>query len=119
MEADPDFIGPAALAKAYRFVGDPRDAETKERLHDLANDPHGIYDCTHCFSCIDACPKGVAPMDQIMRLRRRADDDYEIDDHNNGHRHEHGLRQDHREEGHARRVAAAAGVLRARASRAS
>ena len=70
MEADPDFIGPAALAKAYRFVGDPRDAETRERLHDLANDPHGIYDCTHCFSCIDACPKGVAPMDQIMRLRR-------------------------------------------------
>ena len=64
MEADPDFIGPAALAKAYRFVGDPRDAETKERLHDLADDPHGIIDCTHCFSCIDACPKGVAPMDQ-------------------------------------------------------
>ena len=29
MEADPDFIGPAALAKAYRFVGDPRDAETQ------------------------------------------------------------------------------------------
>ena len=75
MEADPDFIGPAALAKAYRFVGDPRDAETKERLHDLADDPHGIYDCTHCFSCIDACPKGVAPMDQIMRLRRKADEE--------------------------------------------
>jgi succinate dehydrogenase / fumarate reductase, iron-sulfur subunit len=88
MEADPDFIGPAALAKAYRFVGDPRDAETRERLHDLANDPHGIYDCTHCFSCIDACPKGVAPMDQIMRLRRIASDEYEIDDANNGHRHE-------------------------------
>ncbi len=28
MEADPEFIGPAALAKAYRFVGDPRDAQT-------------------------------------------------------------------------------------------
>src|ERR1044072_5461394 len=54
MEAAPDFIGPAALAKPYRFVGDPRDAETKERLHDLAEDPHGIYDCTHCFSCVDA-----------------------------------------------------------------
>ena len=88
MEADPDFIGPAALAKAYRFVGDPRDGQTKERLHDLANDPHGIYDCTHCFSCIDACPKGVAPMDQIMRLRRKATDDHEIDDVNNGRRHE-------------------------------
>ncbi len=87
MEADPDFIGPAALAKAYRFVGDPRDAETKERLHDLAEDPHGIYDCTHCFSCIDACPKGVAPMDQIMRLRRKAGEE-EIDDANSGHHHE-------------------------------
>jgi succinate dehydrogenase / fumarate reductase, iron-sulfur subunit len=88
MEADPDFIGPAALAKAYRFVGDPRDAETRERLYDLAQDPHGIYDCTHCFNCIDACPKGVAPMDQIMRLRRLATRDEEIVDANNGQRHE-------------------------------
>jgi succinate dehydrogenase / fumarate reductase iron-sulfur subunit len=87
MEADPDFIGPAALAKAYRFVGDPRDAETRERLHDLAHDPHGIYDCTHCFSCIDACPKGVAPMDQIMRLRRKAGEEGIDDDPNNGHNH--------------------------------
>jgi succinate dehydrogenase iron-sulfur subunit len=86
MEADPDFIGPAALAKAYRFVGDPRDAETRERLHDLAQDPHGIYDCTHCFSCIDACPKGVAPMDQIMRLRRAADEE-DIQDQNHGRNH--------------------------------
>src|SRR5436190_2384390 len=88
MEADPDFIGPAALAKAYRFIGDPRDAESKERLHDLANDPHGIYDCTHCFSCIDACPKGVAPMDQIMRLRRKAGEEG-IEDVNNGDNHVH------------------------------
>ena len=87
MEADPGFIGPAALAKAYRFVGDPRDAETVERLHDLAEDPHGIYDCTHCFSCIDACPKGVAPMDQIMRLRRKAGE-AGIEDPNAGHAHE-------------------------------
>ena len=86
MEADPDFIGPAALAKAYRFVGDPRDGETKERLNDLAQDPHGIYDCTHCFSCIDACPKGVAPMDQIMRLRRAAEHEG-IHDQNHGHNH--------------------------------
>ena len=80
MEIDPLFIGPAALAKAYRFVGDPRDAEHLERLNDLAEDEHGIYDCTHCFNCIDACPKGVAPMSQIMRLRRIAGKDYEIDD---------------------------------------
>jgi succinate dehydrogenase / fumarate reductase iron-sulfur subunit len=89
MEVDPEFIGPAALAKAYRFVGDPRDAEHRERLKDLAEDQHGIYDCTHCFNCIDACPKGVDPMSQIMRLRRIASADHEIVDRNNGYRHEH------------------------------
>jgi len=88
MEADPGFIGPAALAKAYRFVGDPRDGQTTERLYDLANDPHGIYDCTHCFACIEACPKGVAPMNQIMRLRRLAGDEHDITDVNNGRNHE-------------------------------
>jgi succinate dehydrogenase / fumarate reductase iron-sulfur subunit len=88
MEVDPGFIGPAALAKAYRFVGDPRDGQHYERLQDLSQDPHGIYDCTHCFNCIEACPKGVAPMSQIMRLRRIAGADHEIVDHNNGHRHE-------------------------------
>jgi len=87
MEADPGFIGPAALAKAYRFVGDPRDAETLERLHDLAEDPNGLYQCTHCFSCVEACPKGVAPMDQIMRLRRKAGENG-IEDPNSGHAHE-------------------------------
>jgi succinate dehydrogenase / fumarate reductase iron-sulfur subunit len=88
MEVDPEFIGPAALAKAYRFVGDPRDDQHFERLQDLAEDPHGIYDCTHCFACIDACPKGVAPMSQIMRLRRLAGSDHGIVDANNGERHE-------------------------------
>ena len=88
MEVDPLFIGPAALAKAYRFVGDPRDAAQSERLKDLAEDPHGMYDCTHCFKCIEACPKGVAPMNQIMRLRRVAGDDHDIVDRNNGDRHE-------------------------------
>ncbi len=88
MEVDPDFIGPAALAKAYRFVGDPRDGRQRQRLEDLTEDPHGIYDCTHCFNCIEACPKGVAPMSQIMRLRRIAGADHHLNDRNNGHRHE-------------------------------
>ncbi|MHB1468313.1 MAG: succinate dehydrogenase/fumarate reductase iron-sulfur subunit [Solirubrobacteraceae bacterium] len=88
MEVDPLFIGPAALAKAYRFVGDPRDDARHDRLEDLAQDPHGIYDCTHCFKCVEACPKDVNPMGQIMRLRRIAGADEHIVDENNGHRHE-------------------------------
>ncbi len=89
MEVDPGFIGPAALAKAYRFVGDPRDDQHAERLWDLSKDPQGIYDCTHCFNCVEACPKDVAPMDQIMRLRRIAGSDFDLEDPNNGYRHEH------------------------------
>ena len=108
MEVDPLFIGPAALAKAYRFVGDPRDAQQFERLKDLAEDPHGIYDCTHCFKCIEACPKGVAPMSQIMRLRRRAGDDHDINDRNNGHRHEKAFVEHHRGQRPAARGRAAA-----------
>jgi succinate dehydrogenase / fumarate reductase iron-sulfur subunit len=88
MEVDPGFIGPAALAKAYRFVGDPRDDVQDIRLKDLAEDPQGIFDCTHCFKCVEACPKGVNPMGQIMRLRRIAIDDQKIVDKNNGERHE-------------------------------
>jgi succinate dehydrogenase / fumarate reductase iron-sulfur subunit len=88
LEVDPEFIGPAALAKAYRFVGDPRDGATEDRLRDLAEDPHGLFDCTHCFQCIEVCPKEVAPMSQIMRLRRRATQDFHVKDRNNGYGHE-------------------------------
>ncbi len=91
MEVDPGFIGPAALAKAYRFVGDPRDDRQRERLVDLSEDPQGIFDCTHCFKCVEACPKDVNPMGQIMRLRRIATSDQHIVDANNGERHEAAL----------------------------
>jgi succinate dehydrogenase iron-sulfur subunit len=99
MEVDPLFVGPAALAKSYRFVGDPRDAAHRERLRDLSEDEHGIYDCTHCFNCIDACPKGVDPMSQIMRLRRVAGSDFGINDRNNGYRHEHAFVKNIRKNG--------------------
>jgi succinate dehydrogenase / fumarate reductase iron-sulfur subunit len=67
MEADPDFLGPAALAKAYRFVGDVRDLDTRNRLRDL-NGAHGIWDCTRCYFCNQRCPKGVDPRDAIAKL---------------------------------------------------
>jgi succinate dehydrogenase / fumarate reductase iron-sulfur subunit len=67
MESDPDFLGPQALAKAMRFVGDPRDAGTVERLESY-NSPHGIWDCTRCYFCNERCPKGVDPRDAIAKL---------------------------------------------------
>jgi succinate dehydrogenase / fumarate reductase iron-sulfur subunit len=67
MEADPEFLGPAALAKGFRFVGDPRDAADVERLEDY-NSEHGIWDCTRCYFCNERCPKGVDPRDAIAKL---------------------------------------------------
>ena len=112
MEVDPLFIGPAALAKAYRFVGDPRDGARHERLKDLSEDPHGIYDCTHCFNCIEACPKGVAPMSQIMRLRRIAGVRRRDQRPQQRPPPRDGVRQQHPQERPAARGRPAAGLLR-------
>ncbi len=67
MESDPDFLGPAALAKGFRFVGDPRERTQVERLNTL-NEEHGIWDCTRCYFCNERCPKGVDPRDAIAKL---------------------------------------------------
>ena len=67
MESDPEFLGPAALAKGFRFVGDPRDRTAAERLNEL-NAEHGIWDCTRCYFCNQRCPKGVDPRDAIAKL---------------------------------------------------
>ncbi len=68
---DQTFLAPAALAKAYRFVGDPRDDKQKQRLEALS-EATGIYDCTHCYECVEVCPKDVAPMDRILKMREIA-----------------------------------------------
>jgi succinate dehydrogenase iron-sulfur subunit len=67
MEADPEFLGPQALAKGMRFVGDPREGRVVERLEDY-NSEHGIWDCTRCYFCNERCPKGVDPRDAIAKL---------------------------------------------------
>ena len=70
LEVNPDFVGPAALAKAYRFVADPRDGGSASRLTAL-NNPGGMWDCTRCMECIEVCPKRVGAMDRIMTLRAK------------------------------------------------
>jgi succinate dehydrogenase / fumarate reductase iron-sulfur subunit len=67
MESDPEFLGPAALAKGMRFVGDARDQAAVERLESY-NSEHGIWDCTRCYFCQERCPKGVDPRDAIAKL---------------------------------------------------
>ena len=70
-EVSKGFAGPAALAKADRFLSDPREAPSAIRARlSVLQDEHGIWDCTRCNFCVEVCPKDVKPMEAIIRLRR-------------------------------------------------
>jgi len=66
---DPNYMGPAALAKLYRFVGDTREGREYALLKQV-DDARGVWGCDTVFRCIDACPKDVRPTDGIAALRR-------------------------------------------------
>ena len=84
LEVDDNFLGPAALAKAQRFVGDSRDSKTLQRVQDLS-EPGGIWDCTHCGECVERCPKPARPFDRIKEIMTVALE--EGVHNNNGARH--------------------------------
>lgn len=73
LEVDNRFSGPAALAKAYRVVADPRESAVPARLTMLQGGG-GIWDCTRCNYCVEVCPKDVKPMEAIVKLRRASID---------------------------------------------
>ena len=68
LQIDSGFLGPAALAKAYRFIADPRDESNLSRLGVL-DKSGGVWDCTRCMQCVEVCPKGVDPAMGIQLLR--------------------------------------------------
>lgn len=67
LEVDDNFLGPAALAKAQRFVQDSRDGDTLGRVKALS-EPGGIWDCTHCAECVERCPKPAQPFYRIKEV---------------------------------------------------
>ncbi|HII72340.1 TPA: succinate dehydrogenase/fumarate reductase iron-sulfur subunit [Candidatus Woesearchaeota archaeon] len=71
-QADPDFLGPEALTKLYRYAKDPRDKSTYERLS--AATEGNLWNCVRAFTCIDECPKGISPADKIAELHEMAVD---------------------------------------------
>ena len=68
MATDSSFIGPQALAQAYRYVADSRDKGKDSRLK-IIDDSHGIWRCHFAGSCSQVCPKGVDPAMGIQFLR--------------------------------------------------
>lgn len=73
------YIGPAALAKLYRFHIDSRESESENRL-ELADDENGWWDCDFHTNCKKVCPKGVPPNFAIGRARQELEEKKDDED---------------------------------------
>jgi succinate dehydrogenase / fumarate reductase iron-sulfur subunit len=67
-EKDLQFLGPAMLAKAYRFLVDSRDRRNEEILKAM-DDQRGMWGCKTVFNCVKVCPKEVPPTHAIIKMR--------------------------------------------------
>lgn len=68
--SDPGYLGPAALAAAWRVVQEPRGADPAAAL-DWVDDQNGCWSCHVAMECSRVCPAGVDPAGAVMSLRRR------------------------------------------------
>ncbi len=66
-----NYLGPAALLKAYRFEVDSRDEARKERMPRWDNE-RGAYRCHTVTNCVEACPKELNPTEGIQWLKMAA-----------------------------------------------
>jgi len=65
---NPHFVGPQALAQAYRYNSDSRDQGEKERLDSLDR-LDGVWGCEFAGACSEVCPKGVDPALTIQQMK--------------------------------------------------
>ena len=70
---DNEYLGPAAINKAYRFAMDDREGEDRkqERL-EIIEQEHGVWRCQTQFSCTEVCPKDIPLTEHIQELKREA-----------------------------------------------
>lgn len=67
--ADKNYVGPAAIVQAHRFIFDSRDQGAQERLAILA-DSGGVFTCRSIFNCVEACPRGIDIPRAIYEVRQ-------------------------------------------------
>jgi succinate dehydrogenase / fumarate reductase iron-sulfur subunit len=65
--ARPEYVGPAAIVAAHRFIFDSRDDHAEERLEILA-DKDGVWRCRTIFNCVDACPRDIHITQAILEV---------------------------------------------------
>ena len=64
---NPDYVGPAAIVNAHRFIFDSRDTAHEERL-ELMADADGVWRCRTVFNCMEACPRGINVTRAILEV---------------------------------------------------
>lgn len=64
-----NWVGPAAIVNAHRFIYDSRDQGADARLQVL-NEKSGVWRCRTIFNCTDACPRGIQVTRAIEQVKR-------------------------------------------------
>jgi len=67
LAVNPDFLGPFALTRAFRYTSDRREGEAQDIIGKIQE--NGVWDCTLCGECTAVCPKGIDPKMDITMLR--------------------------------------------------
>lgn len=67
---NPEFQGPFALTRSWRYVSDARTKDKRAKLEFVQQ--NGIWDCTLCNECVPVCPQGIAPKQDINMLRSKS-----------------------------------------------
>jgi succinate dehydrogenase / fumarate reductase iron-sulfur subunit len=66
---DPEWVGPATLVNAHRFIFDSRDRGAAERLA-ILGDRLGVFRCRTVFNCTECCPRDIPITDLIEQIKR-------------------------------------------------
>ncbi len=64
-----EYIGPAAIVNAHRFVYDSRDQAAAQRL-EILNEQMGVWRCRTAFNCTEACPREIHVTQAIADVKR-------------------------------------------------
>ena len=69
-EQDQEFVGPAAILRAQRYIFDSRTTDAAERLAVLQK-PHGVWGCKSYYACTVVCPKNIKVTEAILKTKKK------------------------------------------------
>jgi len=70
LKEDQEFMGPAAVLRAQRYIFDSRMGNTADRMRILEK-PHGIWSCKSYYKCTQVCPKKIKVTEAILKTKKK------------------------------------------------